>query len=100
MVDETLMAPQRLSARIWLRAAITRELLGSDEFVPDLGAALDTAESLIAGQGGRSTDRLYARFIAWRQARAEGIRLEFVLVERLNHVAALILSQPTETEGA
>ena len=99
MVDENLMAPQRLSARTWLRAAILRELLISEEFITDLSAALDSAEDMIAGQGGRSADRLYARFAGWRQARAEGVRLEFVMVERMAQISALILAIQPDDEA-
>jgi hypothetical protein len=90
LAEDTLMAPQRLSAETWLRAAIIRVLLGTDEFVPDLSAAVDEAEAMIVGEGVRSGDRLYARFVGWQQARGEGIRLAFVMAERINQITALI----------
>ena len=93
MAKDTLMAPQRLSGRVWLRAAVVSTLLASDDFVPDLRTAIEQAEALIIGEGSCSTDRLYARFMAWRQARAESIRLAFVLSERVSHLTALILGE-------
>lgn len=97
MAKDTLMAPQRLSGRVWLRAAVVSTLLSSDEFVPDLRSAIEQAEDLIIAGGSCSTDRLYARFMAWRQARAESIRLAFVLSERMSQLTALILGEEPET---
>ncbi len=34
--------------------------------------------------------------MAWRQARAEGIRLDFVMAERLSQLAGLILAEAPE----
>lgn len=93
MAEDTLMAPQRLSAQTWLRAAILRVLLDTDEFIPDLSAAVDEAETMIVGEGVRSGDRLYARFVGWQRARAEGIRLSFVMAERINQITTLIQPQ-------
>ena len=97
MGDDVLMAPQRLSAQTWLRASIVRELLGTEEFIPDLAVAVDGAEALIFNDGVRSGDRLFARFTGWQQARAEGIRLAFVMAERINQITLLI--QPQREDG-
>lgn len=97
MADDVLMAPQRLSAQTWLRASIVRELLGTEEFIPDLAVAVDEAEALIFNDGVRSGDRLFARFTGWQQARAEGIRLAFVMAERINQITLLI--QPQREDG-